>query len=138
MWRKFKGFIFGGILGGTSLLSFILLLQSHSLDAIFLSGFFGVAIGYISLVQIMDQIDQNKRLKTEIIKSDEDLLEDESLVDEEEYYNVTTINSNNHYARNYIQRLTEKKKQEKIENRSRSVEACIIDTKEYEEDNIEL
>lgn len=97
----------------------------------------GTALGYIGVIFSMEQHDRNKNSKREIIKLDEDLLEDEDVLDVDESKYNCTITSNKH-AKNYIERLTDKKSQEKIENRSRSVDVCIIDTEENQEDNIEL
>ncbi|MFQ6752495.1 MAG: hypothetical protein ACLRFL_02925 [Clostridia bacterium] len=137
-WQNYKGYILGAILGATSIVCAASLLFTHTLEGIFLGGWLGTALGYMGIMFAMNQYDHNKRIKRNIIKIDDDLLEDESSIFIDEYENNFTINNDQHYAKNYIQKLTDKKSQEKIENRSRSVDACIIDTEENQEDNIEL
>ena len=137
-WDKLKGYIIGSILVTISITSSIPLILTHTLEGIFLGGWFGTALGYLGIIYAMDQHDRNKNFKRNIIKFDEDLLEEKECVDVDEFNHECTITNNNHHSKNYIERLTDKKAQEKIENRPRSVDACIINTDENHEESIEL
>ena len=138
MWDKFKGYIFGAILGAAAITSIVALSLTHTLSGIFIGWWFGTAFAYLGGLFAFEQHDKNKKFKSVLVKLDKDLLEHDEQLDKKEYDKVTDIIVNNHYAKNYIERLTDKKTQEKIENRPRSVDACIIDTEIEHEDNIEL
>ena len=137
-WDKRKGYIIGSILGIISIVCSIPLILTHTLEGIFLAGWLGIALGYLGVIFAIDQYNNNKNSHREIININEELLEDEESIDVDEFEHDCTITINKYYSKNYIERLTDKKSQEKIQNRSRSVDACIIDTEGKQEDAIEL
>ncbi len=134
-WQKYKGYIVGAGFGLLAIACALPMIFTHTLEGIFLGGWCGTALGYLSIIFSMEQYDHNKNFKREIIKIDQDFLQDEESVDVEVEHDIT---NNNHHAKNYIERLTDKLSQEKIENRPRSVDACIINTDENHEESIEL
>ncbi|MBR2969738.1 MAG: hypothetical protein IKC49_01650 [Clostridia bacterium] len=137
-WQNYKGYILGAFLGILSIVIAVPMIFTHTLEGVFLGGWCGTALGYLGVIYAMDQYNHNKNFKRNIIKFDEDLLEEKECVDVDEINQECTITNNNHHSKNYIERLTDKKAQEKIENRPRSVDACIINTDENHEESIEL
>ncbi len=136
MWDKLKGYILGAVLGTIAVASIVGLSLTHTLAGIFVGWWFGTALAYFGILYAFGQHERNKKLKRGLAESDKDLLESEDQLDVQEYEKTIDIIVDNHCGKNYIERLIDKNAQEKIENRPRSVDACIIKSeKSIEEDN---
>jgi len=113
--NSWKRYLIGIMLGVTAIASVVLGSMTHTLEGIFVGWWFGTALGYLGVCEIYDQYEYNRRVKKDMIKSDEDLLCDEAKVDELDYQNIKEIKSNHHYATTYIQRLIDNKSEKVTE-----------------------